>query len=533
MSNATKIAAAILICLLLAACQAKQEENIQNPNYITVAMGADAKRLIPMLATDSASGDISGWIFNGLTKYDKDIKIIGDLAESWDVSADGLVITFHLRKGVKWQDGAPFTSADVLFTYKTLKDPKVATPYSDTVGPVGKVEAPDDYTVRVTYKEPFAPALEAWGMGIIPKHILEGKDINNDEFNRHPIGTGPYKFEEWRSGSRIVLDAYDGYFEGRPHIDKYIARILPDQATEFLELKTRGIDFMNLTPLQYSRQTDTPDFNSHFNKFRYPAFAYTYLGFNLNDERFKDKRVRQAISYAVDQKSIIQGVLLGLGTPCTGPFPPESWAFNKDVKGYPYDPEKAKALLAAAGWQDTNSDGILEKDGKPFQFTILVNQNNEERKKVGEIIQQDLKKVGIQVKLVTLEWQALLHDFIDKRRFEAIILGWALSRDPDLYDMWYSKKTKEGEFNFVGYNNPEVDRLLIEGRQTFDLEKRKEIYHKLHAMLSDDAPYVFLYVPDALPILHKRFHGVKKEPLGILYNFKDWYVPRDRNEWYK
>jgi peptide/nickel transport system substrate-binding protein len=455
--NVTKIAAAAAVVLVsviaLASCASKQEESINNPNYITLAIGADAKRLIPMLATDTSSGDISGWVFNGLTKYDKDIKITGDLAESWDVSGDGLAITFHLRRNVKWHDGAPLTSADVLFTYKTLKDPKVATPYSDSLGPVDKVEAPDDYTVRVTYKEPFAPALEAWGMGIIPKHLLEGKDINKDEFNRHPVGTGPYKFDEWISGNRIILAAFDGYFEGRPHIDKYISRIIPDQATQFLELKSRGIDFMGLTPLQYSRQTDTDEFKKYFNKLRYPAFAYTYLGYNLQDEKFKDKRVRQALSYAIDRDSIIQGVLLGLGTPCTGPFPPESWAFNKDVKGYPYDPEKAKALLAEAGWKE-NAEGVLVKDGRPFTFTILLNQGNEERKKAGEIIQQNLKKVGIQVKLVTLEWQALLHDFIDKRKFEAIILGWALSRDPDSYDIWYSGKTKEGEFNFVGYNNP-------------------------------------------------------------------------------
>ncbi len=515
----------------LAAC-GKGEDRVRYPNYITVALGADAKRLIPMLASDSASAEISGWIFPGLTKYDKDIKIVGDLAESWEVSPDNKVITFHLRKNVKWQDGAPFTSADVLFTYKTIRDPRVATPYSDTYGPVEKVEAPDDYTVKVTYKEPFAPALEAWGMGIIPKHLLEGKDINTDPFNRHPIGTGMLKFENWVSGNRITLDAYDDYYEGRPHIDKYIARILPDPATQFLELKTRGIDYMGLTPLQYARQTNTEDIEKHFNKFRYPSFAYTYLGFNLKDPLFQDKKVRQAISYAINQKSIIDGVLLGLGTPCTGPFPPESWAYNKDVKGYPYDPEKAKAMLAEAGWKP-GPDGMLRKDGRPFAFTILTNQGNEERKKAGEIIQQDLRKVGISIKLETLEWQALLNDFIDKHQFEAVILGWALSRDPDLYDMWYSTKTKDGEFNFVSYANPEVDKLLIEGRQTFDMNRRKEIYHQIHAIISDDAPYVFLYVPDALPIINKRFKGVKKEPLGIWYNFKDWYVPKNRNEWYQ
>jgi peptide/nickel transport system substrate-binding protein len=527
-----KVTLLLFAALTLVSCAKGKEAEIASPNTLTIGLGADAKRLIPMLATDSASGDISGLIFPGLTKFDKDIKIVGDLALSWDVSPDGMVITFHLRKNAKWHDGAPFTSADVLFTYKTIKDPKVATPYSDSLGPIKTVEAPDDYTVKVTYKEPFAPALEAWGMGIIPKHCLDGKDINTDDFNRHPIGTGMYKFEQWVTGQKIVLTANDEYFEGRPHIDKYIARIIPDMATQFMELRARGLDYMGLEPLQYTRQTDTDDFKKYFNKLRYPAFAYDYLGFNLNDEKFKDKRVRQAISYAINQKSIIDGVLLGLGTPCTGPFPPESWAYNHDVKGYPYDPEKAKALLAEAGWKDKDGDGYLVKDGKRFTFTILINQANDQRKKTGEIMQQDLRKVGIEVKLTTLEWQAMLHEFIDKRKFEAVLMGWALGRDPDNYDIWYSKKTKEGEFNFLSYNNTEVDRLLIEGRQTFDMGKRKAIYYQIHQILSDDAACVFLYVPDALPILHKRFHGVQKAPLGIWYNLKDWSVPKDKAEWY-
>ncbi len=520
----------IIVALSLSSCSRKPK--IKHPNTITVGFLADAKRLIPMLASDSASAEISGLIFNGLTKYDKDLRIVGDLAKSWDISKDGRQIIFHLRKGVKWQDGVEFTADDVLFTYKTVIDPKVATPYSSNYGPVDKVEAIDKYTVKVTYKEPFAPALESWGMGIIPKHLLDGKDINTDEFNRRPIGTGPYKLKEWITGQRIVLDAYDDYFEGRPNIDSYIARIIPDEATMFLELKTFGIDYMGLTPNQYRIQTDNSFFKKYFQKFRYPAFGYTYLGYNLLDPMFADKRVRQAISYAIDKKAIIQGVLLGLGTPCTGPFPPESWAYNKNVKDYEYSPDKAKALLREAGWHMGKS-GLLEKDGRPFSFTVITNQGNEERLRAVQIIQQNLRDIGIEMRIRQLEWQTMLHDFIDKKRFEAVILGWALSRDPDLYDLFHSSKTKEGEFNFVSYKNPVVDRLLLEGRSTFDMEKRKAIYHKIHAILAEDQPYTFLYVPDAIPILHKRFKGVEKAPIGIWYDFIHWYVPKNEIDWYK
>jgi len=509
----------------------KREPEVKRPYAITIGSLADAKRLLPLLASDSASGDISGWVFNGLTKYDKDIKIKGDLAESWDISPDGMQIIFHLRKGVLWHDGKEFTADDVVFTYNTVISPKVPTPYSSNYGPVRSVEKVDRYAVKVIYKEPFAPSLESWAMGIIPKHILEGKDISDEYYNRNPIGTGPYKIKEWVTGQKIVLEAFDDYFEGRAKIDRYIARVIPDNATMFLELKFGGIDFMGLTPPQYKLQADTEFFNKYFQKFKYPSFGYTYLGYNLLEPKFKDKRVRQALTYAINKKDIIEGVLLGYGTPCTGPFPPESWAYNPDAKDLEYDPAKAVKLFEEAGWKKGQS-GILEKDGKPFSFTVLVNQGNDARLKTAQIIKENLKAVGVDMNIKVLEWQAMLHQFVDKKRFEAVIMGWGLNRDPDLYDIWYSSKTKEGEFNFISYKNDEADRLMLEGRRTFDIEKRKKIYHRIHEILADDQPYTFLYVPDALPVLHKRFKGVEKAPIGIWHDFIHWSVPKNRVEWY-
>lgn len=501
-----------------------------HPNTITVGSIGDAQRLLPPLASDSASADISGWVFNGLVKYDPDLQLVGDLAESFEASPDCRVITFHLRKGVRWHDGRPFTAEDVRFTYEVMINPQVATPYSGDFERIESLEILDPYTVRVRYREPFAPGVASWGMGILPRHLLEGEEINTTKFNRQPIGTGPYKFQEWIPGQRIVLVANDDYFEGRPHIDRYIYRIIPDTATMFLELQSGGIDTMGLRPVQYQRQTHTRLFRKNFNKFRYPAFAYTYLGYNLKDPRFQDPRVRRAIAHAIDKKAIIEGVLLGLGRPATGPFPPESWAYNPQVKDYVYDPEKAKHLLEAAGWKDRDGDGILEKDGRPFEFTLMTNQGNRERAKVAELIQQFLARVGIRVHIKIVEWQAFLHEFIDKRRFEAIILGWSLGRDPDVYDIWHSSKTREGEFNFISYQNPEVDRLLEEGRRTCDQQRRKEIYWKIHEILAQDQPYTFLYYPDALPIVHKRFQGIQPTALGIWYNFPEWYVPKNWRE---
>jgi len=518
---------AFALGLFLASCGEKVE---RNPNTFVDASIGDARRLNPVIANDGSSGTINDQIFNGLVKYDKDIKLIGDLAERWTVSNSGKTITFYIRKGVKWHDGVEFTAEDCLFTYQKFIDPNVATPYSSSYTDISKAEVLNKYVFRVTYKEPFSPALESWAVGMLPKHLLEGKDINTDQFNRNPVGTGPYKFREWVSGQKIVLDANKDYFEGRPNIDQFIYRIIPDSSTMFQELLSGGVDMMGLNPLQYLRKSETRRIRENYVKFRYPANAFTYMGYNLRNPLFSEIKVRQALSYAINRKNIIDGILLGLGRPCTGPFSYVSWAYNPNARTYNYDPERARRMLAAAGWKDRNSDGILEKDGKPFRFTIMTNQGNNERIRTAEIIQQNMKALGIEVNIRVMEWQAFLEQ-IDKRAFDAIILGWSMGRDPDIYDIWHSSKTKKGEYNFIGYKNPEVDRLLVEGRRTFDMEKRKRIYYRIHAILADEQPYAFLYVPDALPIVHKRFKGVKVEPLGIMYNFIHWYVPRNRAEW--
>jgi peptide/nickel transport system substrate-binding protein len=516
-----------LLFLSLAACGQKAE---RDPNSFVVSSIGDARRLNPIIANDSASGTINDQVFSGLVKYDKDIKLIGDLAERWDVSPDGRTITFHLRKGVQWHDGAPFTADDCLFTYQRLMDPKVATPYGSSYMDVAKAEAVNEHTFRVTYKQPFSPALESWSMGVIPKHLLEGKDINTDPFNRHPIGTGPYRLKEWIAGQKLVLESNERYFEGRPNIDQYLYRIIPDSSTMFQELLSGGVDMMGLNPLQFLRKSETRRIRENYRKFRYPANAFTYMGYNLKSPLFADKKVRQALAYAIDRQSIIDGVLMGIGRPCTGPFSYVSWAYNPKVQPYPYDPKRAMRMLEEAGWKDVNGDGILEKDGRPFHFTILTNQGNGERIRASEIIQQNFKKVGIDAKIRVMEWQAFLEQ-IDKRSFDAIILGWSMSRDPDLYDIWHSSKTGKGEYNFIGYNNPEVDRLLVQGRRVFSVEERKKIYYRIHEILADEQPYAFLYVPDATPIVHKRFKGIEVAPLGIMYNFNQWYVPKNRMEW--
>ncbi|MEA3560884.1 MAG: peptide-binding protein [Candidatus Omnitrophota bacterium] len=509
-----------------------EEKPCYGDGFVSASI-ADARTLVPILATDSASGNIVGLVFNGLVKYDKNIELTGDLSESWDILDNGLSIVFHLRKNVKWHDGEPFTARDVEFTYKKLIDPDVPTPYSGDFEKIKYLQVIDDYTIKVKYREPFAPALASWGMAIMPEHILKNANLINTPFSRHPVGTGPYKFKRWKSGERIDLESNHEYFEHRPWINSYIYRIIPDQATMFLELQTEGIDYMGLTPLQYKRQTGTRFFKRGFQKLKYPSFGYTYMGYNLLDEKFKDKRVRQAINYAIDKQEIVDGILLGLGRICTGPFVPESWAYNKSVEPAAYNFQKAKELLTQAGWQDRDNDGWLDKDGQKFEFTIITNQANDERRRTAEIIQRKLKEIGIKVNVRVFEWAVFLNEFVNKKRFEAVLLGWSLSRDPDCFDIWHSSKTKEGEFNFVSYSNPEVDQLLEKGRRIFDEKKRAAIYRQIHRLLYQDQPCLFLYVPDALPAVHRRFKGIEPAPIGIGYNFIDWWVPKTEQRYIK
>jgi peptide/nickel transport system substrate-binding protein len=491
----------------------------------------DASNLIPLLASDSASHGISGLIFNGLVKYDRDLNIVGDLAESWEISRDGLVITFRLRKGVRWHDGRPFTADDVLFTYRLTVDPKTPTAYAGDFLKVKKAEALDPHTFRVTYDKPFAPALMSWGASVMPKHLLEGQDVTKSPLARHPVGTGPYRFKEWKTGQKIVLAANPDYFEGRPYLDGRVMRVIPDMATMFLELRARGIDQMGLTPLQYTRQTETRYFRTHFRKYRYLAFAYTYLGFNLENPMFADRRVRQALAHAVDKGELIDGILLGLGKEATGPFKPGTWQHNPNVKRYPYDPKQALELLAAAGWRDTNGDGILDRNGQRFEFELLVNQGNEVRAKTAEIVQRRLAELGISVKIRVIEWAAFIKEFINKRRFDAVILGWTIPMDPDLHDVWHSSKTGPSELNFVSYRNAQVDDLLERGRSTFDRAERKRCYDRIQEILAEDQPYIFLYVPDALPIFNARVRGIDPAPVGIGHNVIKWYVPKEEQKY--
>ncbi len=535
-------ALALAVALAVAACGGEADSAVDqgvgrpgdtpaHGDTFIEALTGNISGLIPNVLTDSASFEVGSLIYSGLVTRDRDLNLVGELAESWKFSKDCLDLTFGLRRNARWHDGRPFTAADVIFTYETMINPKTPTAYREDFKAVESVEAPAPYTVHVRYKQPYAKALQSWGIWMLPRHLLEpyvreGKLREAPQNRTSPVGTGAYRFREWKPGEKVVLVANPDYFEGQPYISRVVYRIIPSQATIFLELKAKGVDAAGLTALQFKRQTEYPAFRKAYHKYEYPANAYTYLGFNLKDPRFADRRVRQAIAHAIDKQELIDGVLLGLGRDATGPYKPGTWAHNPNVKRYPHDMAKARALLAEAGWK-ANDDGVLvDTHGQPFAFELLTNQGNDERKKVAEIVQASLKDLGIHVDIRVIEWASFLKEYIKKRRFDAIILGWGIGLDPDQYEIWHSSKTGPDELNHISYTNPEVDALLEQGRRSCRQAERKTYYDRLQAILAEDQPIVFLYFRDALPVVSSRVRGIVPAPNGIRYNFNEWYVPK-------
>ncbi len=526
--------AAFAALLTLTACKPERPQTdyttLPGPaaygDVLNTAILGNPPSLVPFLAADSTASSIAGNIYQALLKYDENLNLVPYLAENYTVAPNNLSITFKLRKGVTFSDGKPLTSADVSATFHALIAPDTKTPYADDYQRVSKFETPDPYTVRVTYPEPFAPSLSSWaGLLVMPAHIIaKTKSFNDTSLKTDPVGTGAYALSRWRRGQDVLLSANQTGWE-KPYIAQQYMRTLPDQSTQWLELKAGNLDAASLTPLAYTRLTDAPWFRNNYNTYRYLGSAYTYMGFNLKDPLFADKRVRQALSYAVDRQGLINAALFGQGEPIASIFKPGTWAYNTQLHPYPYNPQKARELFAEAGWKP-GRDGILRNGkGERFTFTLATNQGNETRIKSAQILQKFFADVGVVMDIRVQEWSTFLTNTINPRNFQAILMGWTLPVEPDPYDVWHSSKTKPSEFNLVYFNSKEADAAIVASRSTFIQADSKKHLDKLQEILSEEQPYLWLYAPYALEAVHKRVVGIKPAPAGIGYNSEEWYIP--------
>jgi ABC-type transport system substrate-binding protein len=425
------------------------------------------------------------------------------------------VIVFKLRKNVKFHDGYIFDAHDVKFTYDAIMDPKNLSPRIADYEPVKEVQVIDPLTVRIVYKRLYSPALGTWGMGILPEHLLNSQALKEEAlklgqdpadftmrqsaFKRHPIGSGPFVFHEWKSDRFITLDRFDDYWEGPPHYKKYLFRILPDLLTQEMEFYAGTIDSYGVQPHQVKRLKADPRFQS----FSGLSFGYTYIGYNMRRKPFDDRRVRQALSMAIDMNKIIKFLLYNQGARITGPFVKQTDFYNHNIKPVPYDPAGALKLLAAAGWQ-RNVEGWLEKNGQRLQFKLITNNGNDIRKAILAIAQDSWKQIGIDVRTDLVEWAVFIQERVNKMNFDALVLGWSMGIDPDLYQIWHSSQTGLHQLNFVGFKNKEADDLIVKIRQEYNHEQQVEYCHRLHEIIADEQPYTFLYVGKWTAILDNR-----------------------------
>ena len=425
------------------------------------------------------------------------------------------IIAFNLRRGVRFHDGHLFDSGDVLFTYRSIMDEKTASPRRSDYEPVKLALAEGPHKVLFTYKRLFSPAINSWSMGILPEHLLNAdalrKEAFNDNrnpneftirdstFNRNPIGTGPFKFFKWKSDEVIRLNRNDDYWEGPPEYEEYIMRVIPDPLTREMEFYAGAVDNYSVEPHQIARFKK----ENKYQNFSSLGYFFSYIGYNLRKPLFSSPEVRRALGMAIDVDQIIKHILYGEGERVTGPYPKMTDWYDQNIKPLPYDPDEALKILNRLGWEK-NEEGFLEKDGNIFEFNLITNNGNSIRKNILTIAQNGWARLGIKCNTQIFEWAVFLKDFVNTHNFDAIVLGWSMGVDPDLFQIWHSSQTGKRQLNFVGYKNKEVDQLIVRIRQEYDKEKQVNMTKRLHQIIADDQPYTFLYVNKATQLLDKK-----------------------------
>jgi len=486
--------------------------------------------LDPITSNDMISLRISELLFNGLVGIDEKQEIVPELAERVETSDDGLKYTFYLQKDVTWhpregEEPKPFTADDVIFTYNVMMHPKTITSLKVRFEFIESVAKIDDYTVEFMLKRPILNALAKFSFKIIPKHGPENGEFltREDPFVHKPIGTGPFVLRNITGDHEVILVANDNYFQGRPHINKFIAKPFADQNIMSQALMFNAIDMIVLV-----NPRDIPQIQGDKRLVLQPynALSYSFFGYNIRNPLLADKRVRKAITYAVNRQEMLDSFFQGQGTIISGPYAPGSWAYNLDVEPLPYDPEKAIELLNEAGFVQ-GDDGIMEKDGEKLSLTLKVpiEKESEAVKRVVLAFKNYLGKIGVDIKGEFKEWMSWKEDVFLNHDFDVIFASWVFDDSADITSLFHSSEIGPWMNNFGAYSNPEVDGFIVESKLTLDHEKRRTIYRKLHSLLADECPYTFLWTLTNYAAYHKRLRHVAIHPYKF-FSFADgWYIP--------
>lgn len=466
-------------------------------------------------------------LFDGLTKPGKDLAPAPDLAESWTTASDGLSWTFKLRSGVKWSDGKPFSADDVAFTFNDVVLKKeLGAQSAANYSAVKSVTVVDPSTVRFELSRKFAAlsSFLAYNAGIIPKHVLSADPLKTTSFNKGvPVSTGPFKVDKYTSGQSVTLVRNESYFGPKPYLDKVVFTVVADPNTQIAQALSGDLQIMILdNKAAVERVKSAPGLVVVSR----PLVQYYWLSLNQTDARFTDVRVRQAFVHAIDRQAIIKSVELGYGSVANSPITPALKAYYDPSLSskYPYDPAKATELLKAAGWTP-GTDGVLQKDGKPFKFSMDVGQRGV-LEPVNALIQQDLKKIGVAADLNTMEWNAYIQKVVVRREYTASVNWWTYPSDPDVFPYYHSSAAGKG-FNIPGYQDPKLDDLLVQGQSASDLESRKAVYKQLQAYTSETLPYLFLWYPQEIDVLSSALQGVPE--LGLrdsMHYIGEWWLAK-------
>ncbi len=528
--------ALILMIVLVASCTPAtpatpppaQPAVVKGGTYVD-AYFSDAANIQPLTTSDNVSQVFEQLTYARLTRIDpKTSAIVGVLYDgSPTYSADGSKVTWKLRKGVKWSDGQPITAKDVVFNWQKMMDPNVNFIYRKSFqDSFTDVKALDDYTVEYTLKTPgYCPAVVNTGLldgGIIPQHAFEGLDINQNDLNKKPsVISGMFKLKEWQKDDHATFSpGYEGFVAGAPLLDGYTVRVVKDNNVQNQLFKTQEVEIARPDPVDWDEMSKLP-FAQPISYYDATGAGWTFIGFNLRNPLLADKTLRQAMSYAINKKEMVDKIRLGHAKPQFSILPASSWAAadEKDLPHFDFDPAKAKKMLDDAGYK-VGADGIrVSKDGKPLKFRLEYNSGNKQREMISIIAQQYLKDIGIAVDVSAVEWNAYLDKVNKTHDVDMFVLGWIGGWDPaSTKNIW---GTDAGQ-NSTGYANTKVDDLYqkaetVPGCQQAD---RKALYVEIQKMIADDQPYVFLYTNENLLVYNKRVNVNPLTGQGVTYDIE-------------
>ncbi len=489
----------LLLATLIGCSDSKPTAASGPASEIVIALEAAPTQLDPRMATDAYSERVGQLLFHKLVRVGPNLEVVGDLAESWEIPTPTRYL-FHLRHGVRFHDGTPLTAADVAYTFNWIRDPENHSPHRAAYEQIKRIEVLDDDTVAFELTAPHAPFLVNMVRGIVPRHLGDTAD-----YKMKPVGSGPFKLTRYEPGERLELTAFDDYVDGRPPTDRLVFRILPEDTVRLLALKKGDVHFvLNALPPDAIELLSRQD---HLVVERGPGTNYSYLGFNLEDPALKRKKVRQAIAHAIDRRLIVDAIYQGQARLASGMLTPEHWAYRGDVRRYEYDPERAKALLDAAGFPDPPGPAPRIK------LTYKTSQN-ELTRRIGEVLQQQLAQVGIAVTVRSYEWGTFYAD-IKGGNFQLYTLSWVGITEPDMfYYVFHSDSIPPNGANRGRFRNDRVDALVTLGRTTPDRAERARIYGEVQTILAEELPYVSLWHPEVVLVRHKDLHGFQLSPTG-------------------